>query len=134
MPLASLVMPQDRDTETGMSLVASILTSIQTATLAMEGRMGSMESKLGQIHAEVKRTNGRVTEIEYWRDGQQSEDEQAASYERGYAQKEGEYHERVNFVWKTIWTPAKRVIAGALLVVAGATGERIFRLGEGWLW
>jgi len=120
------VIESNRNEETGMVLVATLLGELQKQVLKgvsdiaeLNSKLDTSASKLDRIHEEVKFTNGRVTEIETWRDGLQDESTQAASYAAGRKSRESEYHERVNFVWKTIWTPAWRVIGAVVLLTAG---------------
>ena len=123
-------MSDSRPEETGMALVASILTGIQKSQLETERRMGSMEGKLAEIHSEVKRTNGRVTEIETWRDGWQDESDQAAAYSAGVEKRKSEERRVAGSIWRSVKPYA--LIAGTAVMAGAGAHVAAFFLGASW--
>jgi hypothetical protein len=134
MPLATLtVMPNTEDA--GLPLVASLLKRVLDSSDAIKDTVASLSSKLDRIEVQVNKTNGRVLvledradEIEQWRDGVQSEDEQAAYYAAGRQSKDTEHEERVGRVKKAILGPIGKGVAAFLLVVGGYLGERVIEV------
>lgn len=143
MPLATASVMQNTD-ETAMKLVASLLENLQKSVLqgvtdiaAVRSQMAEQGATIDKIHGEVRATNGKVivlrnevNELVTWRDGVQSEDEQAASYAAGVkAVRDGD-----RALIRRVWARIERWVITGGAVVAGAAGERIFRLLEGGLW
>lgn len=123
--------------ETGMVLVATLIGELQKQVLAgvaavgrVEARLDVHDTKLDQIYTEARKTNGRVSEIETWRDGFQDESEQAAAYSAGVEKRIAEERKVAHSIWR-IARPYALIAATALIASAGARVAAFF-LGVSW--